>query len=160
MVDTRLIPPTPHPILPTLAESLHQLVNHTLTSQRFVQLAEDLYWSLLEGQYRNDSTIAASQLRETLSDITVQWELLVGDRQNHPSTFIPEFPAEWVQQWLEQIQSIEQIPMAETPKNQPTFHINQVGNINAGASRFCRFEVFHSGSVSLASKTLPLPIQN
>ena len=56
----------------------------------------------------------------------------MGDRQNHPSTFIPEFPAEWVQQWLEQIQSIEQIPMAETPKNQPTFHINQVGNINAG----------------------------
>ena len=29
-----------------------------------------------------------------------------------------------------------------------------------GASRFCRFEVFHSASVLLASKTLALPINN
>ena len=29
-----------------------------------------------------------------------------------------------------------------------------------GASRFGRFEVFHSASVSLASETLALPIQN
>ena len=29
-----------------------------------------------------------------------------------------------------------------------------------GASRFCRFEVLHSASVSLASETLAQPIQN
>jgi hypothetical protein len=37
-----------------------------------------------------------------------------------------------VQHWLEQIQQFEANPMAEPSKNQPTFHIGQVGNINTG----------------------------
>ena len=115
--------------------ALHQLADRTLTSQQFVAIAETLYWSLLEGEYRTDDSRKAHQLRETLADITAQWECLLGDwHTTHPNTAIefPEFPSEWVNHWLTQIQSLEAPPMAETPKNQPTFYIKQVGNINTG----------------------------
>jgi hypothetical protein len=84
-----------------------------------VAVAEQLYWSLLEGKYQGDRTPTANQLRETLSDITAQWEMLLGNlHDQHPLASLPEFPSEWVQQWLEQIQSIEQTtPCQKHPKS-------------------------------------------
>jgi len=93
-----------------------------------VRLAEEMYWSLIEGSYCSDFSPAAIQLRETLSDITAQWESLLGNwhAQSHQSSpDLPEFPQEWVEQWLSQIQAIQATPMSEAPKNQPTFHIQQ-----------------------------------
>lgn len=135
MVDTHRIMPISNSVVQTSVNSLSQLADRTLTSQQFAAIAEALYWSLLEGEYRTDDSRQAHQLREILADITAQWECLLGDwHPTVPKTAIefPEFPSEWVHHWLTQIQSLEAPPMAEVPKNQPTFHINQVGNINTG----------------------------
>jgi hypothetical protein len=135
MVDTHFITPLSKSTIQQMGTSLHQLADRTLTSQQFVAIAESLYWSLIEGEYRTDDSPQASQLRETLTDITTQWECLLGnwhDASSRTSAEFPEFPTEWVNHWLTQIQQLEATPMAEAPKNQPTFHINQVGNINTG----------------------------
>jgi hypothetical protein len=79
MVDTHQIPPASPSILYSPAESLQQLANHNITSQRLVQLAEEFYWALIEGQYRSDRIPAANRLRDTLSDISAQWEILQGN---------------------------------------------------------------------------------
>ncbi len=135
MVDTPSITPISASVIQSTVNSLRQLSDRTLTSQQFVAMAERLYWSFLEGEYRNDDSSPANQLREILADITTQWECLLssqhetpGKTPNHP----PEFPSEWVQRWLEQIQHFEANSMAESSKNQPTFHIGQVGNLNTG----------------------------
>ena len=134
MVDTHSITPTAASVIQTTVNSLHQLGERTLTSQQFIAMAEALYWSLLEGEYRTDDSCQSNQLREVLADITAQWESLLGNQHETNGTLgiFPEFPPEWVQLWSEQIQHLEATPMAESPKNQPNFHINQVGNLNTG----------------------------
>ncbi len=135
MVDTHSITPISHSVIQHTAATLRQLVDRTLTSQQFVAMAERLYWALLEGEYRSDCSPQAHQLRLTLADITAQWECLLGNwHETNESLFdqTPEFSPEWVQHWLEQIQQLEATPMAEPAKNQPTFHINQVGNLSTG----------------------------
>lgn len=135
MVDTsRLISPNSQ-LLPSFTQQLQQLAQQSLTSQRLVQLAEEFYWLLIEGEYRDDLSPQANQLRSLLSDITSQWESLLGNLHEQPDKHFnhaPEFPPEWICQWLEQIQAIEVKPMPEVSKNQPTFHIGQVGQINSG----------------------------
>lgn len=89
----------------------------------------------MEGDYRGDRSPEANQLRETLADITLQWESLVGNLHEQSNVYAnlnPEFPSEWTRHWLEQVQSIEKRTMPETPKNQPAFQIQQVGTINTG----------------------------
>jgi len=135
MVDTHSITPISHSVIQHTAATLRQLVDRTLTSQQFVAMAERLYWALLEGAYRSDRSPQAHQLRATLADITAQWECLLGNwYETNESLFdqTPEFSPEWVQHWLEQIQQLEATPMVEPAKNQPTFHINQVGNLSTG----------------------------
>jgi len=122
-------------VIQRTVDSLHQFHNHTLTSQQLVQIAESLYWSLLEGEHRNSNSASTNQLREILADIVAQWESLLGnqhDMNGSLSSHSPEFPPEWVQQWLAQIQQLEVTSMTESPKNQPTFHIGQVANLNTG----------------------------
>jgi len=114
------------------ATALQQYLNHQITSRQLIQIAETLHESLLEGEYRNERAIAFLQLRDILSDITAQWECLLGNLHHEQAPQPPEFPPEWVHHWLQQINSIAPIPMTNTPKPQPTFHINQVGNINTG----------------------------
>ncbi|MDX2245091.1 MAG: hypothetical protein NW224_30810 [Leptolyngbyaceae cyanobacterium bins.302] len=134
MVDTHSITPISSSVIQSTFNSLRQLADRTLTSQQFVAIAEGLYWALLEGEYRSDRSAPANQLRETLADITAQWEILLSNQHETNETLgtSPEFPPKWVQLWLEQIQSLEATPMAESSKNQPTFHIGQVGNVNTG----------------------------
>lgn len=136
MVDTHLITPISNSVIQRTVNSLRQLSDRTLTSQQFVAIAEGLYWLLLEGEFRNDDSAQANQLREVLADITAQWEILLGNQHQTNKTLMvasPEFPPEWVKHWLEQIQHLEVTPMADSPKNQPTFNISgSVGNINTG----------------------------
>lgn len=136
MVDTsHLISPSSQFLLTTFTRQLEQLAQQSLTSQRLVQLAEECYWRLIEGEYRQDFSPEVNQLRSLLSDITAQWEILLGNLHEQPEKPLnraPEFSPEWIDQWLEQIQAIEATPMAESSKNQPTFRIGQVGNINSG----------------------------
>lgn len=134
MVDTHSITPISDSVVQTTVNSLRQLAAHALTSQQLVAMAEDLYWALLEGEYRDDHSAPANQLRATLADITAQWESLLGNQHETTGTLgtSPEFPPEWVKHWLEQIQPLEATSMTESSKNQPTFHIGQVGNINTG----------------------------
>ncbi len=136
MVDTsHLISPSSQFLLTTFTRQVEQLAQQSLTSQRLVQLAEECYWMLIEGEYRQDFSPEASQLRSLLSDITTQWESLVGNLHEQPEkpfNGAPEFPPEWIDQWLKQMEAIEVTVMAESSKNQPTFHIGQVGNINSG----------------------------
>jgi hypothetical protein len=90
----------------TLA-ALQQYLNHQLTSQQLVQITETLLESLLEGDYRSEQAIASIQLREILADITAQWECLQGNlRESSASIHSPEFPAEWIDDWLTQIDAI------------------------------------------------------
>jgi hypothetical protein len=135
MVDTNSVTPIAASVVQSAVNSLRQLSSRSLTTQQFVAIAELLYWSLLEGEYRHDHSSQAHQLREIFADITTQWECLVSRLHETTPTIparSPEFPPEWVHHWLQQIQQIEATPMAETPKNQPTFHIGQVGTINTG----------------------------
>lgn len=110
MVDTsRLISPNAHLLLHDFTGQLEQLAHQSLTSQRLVQLAEECYWILIEGEYRQDFSSEASQLRSLLSDITTQWESLLGnlhEQPDKPFNGAPEFPPEWIDRWLEQIQAI------------------------------------------------------
>ena len=109
MVDTHSITPTAASVIQTTVNSLHQLGERTLTSQQFIAMAEALYWSLLEGEYRTDDSCQSNQLREVLADITAQWESLLGNQHETNGTLgiFPEFPPEWVQLWSEQIQHLE-----------------------------------------------------
>jgi hypothetical protein len=116
MVNTHQLS-LPHPLLLSLAESLQQLVNHTISSHNLVQIAEELHWSLIEGQDQGDRSSATDQLRGILSDITLQWETLLGNLHGQPDIHAsPEFPIEWIHQWLTQIQSIESSGMPEPSK--------------------------------------------
>ncbi|KAM3091165.1 hypothetical protein ACKFKG_26935 [Phormidesmis sp. 146-35] len=103
--------------------SLQQLLDRQITTPQLVQLAEQYYWELLEGQLRSDRSPNARHLKEILSDIVAQWESRSPDSPE-------EFPTEWIDHWLTQLQSI---PMTHIPNNQPPFHItHQNGNINTG----------------------------
>jgi hypothetical protein len=132
-----IIQRTPIPVQQS-SIALQQYLNHQLTSHQLIQIAETLLESLLEGEYRHEQAIAFIQLRDILSDITAQWESLLGNlHQGSTPTQPPEFPPEWIHQWLTQINaialpSIAPPTMTEASKNQPIFNINQVGNLNTG----------------------------
>jgi hypothetical protein len=97
MVDTNSITPIAASVVQSAVNSLRQLNDRTLTSRQFVAIAEQLYWSLLEGEYRRDRSPQANQLRETLADITIQWECLLSSQHETPGKtphHPPEFPSE------------------------------------------------------------------
>lgn len=129
MVDSspRLVIPQHLP--QTLAQHLHQLANHQITSQTLVQWAETQQWQLLEGAYKIDQTLAAQVLREILSDILLQWECLQAhhhDTAQAGQALAVEFPNAWLTTWLKQIHSTPANPMSNINFNAP------IGNVNTG----------------------------
>jgi hypothetical protein len=88
------------------AVALEQYLNHQLGSLQLIQITENLLYSLLEGEYRNEQAIDFIQLREILSDITTQWECLLGNLHDQQNSLSIELPREWVENWLKQITAI------------------------------------------------------
>lgn len=88
---------------------LEQTANHTLSNQSLVEWSEAQHWSLIEGTLQADNSPEAKVLREILSDIVLQWEILLGS--SHEADHVsegrsPEFPLDWIQNWLSQLQSV------------------------------------------------------
>jgi hypothetical protein len=102
------IPSSAHQLFQDLNVRLEQTANHTLSSQSLVEWSEVQHWSLAEGTLQADYSPKAKVLREILSDIVLQWEILLGNsRETDHATEerSPEFPLDWIHNWLSQLKS-------------------------------------------------------
>ncbi|NJN57396.1 MAG: hypothetical protein HC879_07770 [Leptolyngbyaceae cyanobacterium SL_5_9] len=73
------VPSSTRQLLQDLNVCLEQTANHTLSSQSLVEWSEVQHWSLTEGKFQADNSLEAEILREILSDLVLQWEILLGN---------------------------------------------------------------------------------
>jgi hypothetical protein len=104
------VPSSTHQLFHDLNIRLEQTANHTLSSQSLVEWSEVQHWSLIEGKLQADNSLEAEILREILSDLVLQWEILLGNSHeiaHADEERSPEFPLDWIQNWLSQLKSVK-----------------------------------------------------
>jgi hypothetical protein len=95
-------------MLTKLEQNLKDTLHHHLTSADLAQWADTQQWILLEGQLRGDRSSIAEFLRELLTDISLQWECLIGQQhEKHLPLETVEFPSQWLTEWLMEIWTLD-----------------------------------------------------
>jgi hypothetical protein len=102
---------SPTSVLTKLEQNLKDTLHHLLTSADLAQWTDTQQWIFLEGQFRDDRSSTAQVLRELLTDISLQWECLIGQQHEKQLPLeTVEFPSQWLTEWLIQIQSVKLSP--------------------------------------------------
>ncbi len=96
-------------IVSDLRQRLALLDAGQLEGRDLAMWADELYWELMEGRYKDLDTPEADVLRDTLHDIASQWEIAVASAHWYPHgepSPPPAFEADLVAAWTRRAEEL------------------------------------------------------
>lgn len=91
-------------IVKDLQTMLEQVKSNSVGSESLATWGEEQYWSLMEGERKDEDRPEADFLRNILADVMAQWECLLADVYHQEGkTATAEFPQEWIADWKSQL---------------------------------------------------------